>query len=879
MIGTWLAGLTRSRLGRMAGTVACLCLAVAIITDLGLFVDHSSRSMTQRALATLTTDLQIQLNSGVDPRQASKTVSDAQPVRSVAEVGYGNVAAFEFQADGTTQTTGTGKVVGLPAGFFKDRGNDVRVLSGDMSGAVLLQQTAANLHAKPGDTVTLRLGGGATAQVKVAGVVDLKSADSFFQAVGVPAGAAPTAPPDNALLMPLGDWKQTFGSAGATDVRTQLHVVIDRSALSSDPNEAYAQAAGLGRNLEARFAGNGIVGNNLAAQLDATRGDALYAKVLFLFLGIPGAALGVLLAFIIARSDEETRGRDQSLLRVRGAAPNTILWFVAAETLVLGVIAGVAGVLVAALAAQTLAGIASPLSDWPALIWGLISGIVLACASVFIPATIAARRRSVVAARAPRYRAEQPLWQRLFLDLIFLALSGLIFWKTAATGYQIVLATEGVTATAVDYTAFLAPLLFWIGAGLLVVRLVRLGLAHGGTIIARMLTPLAGVVAPTVSSALRWQRARIALAVALVALATAFLVSTAVFNSTYNAQARVDAELTNGADVTISGSTAAPADAYMDAVAKLPGVTATEPMQHRYAYVGTDLQDLYGVDPIRLGRATDLSNAFFQNHDAKATMGALAARQDAVLVSEETVNDFQLSVGDTMNLRLQGPDHSYHAIPFTFVGVAREFPTAPKDSFLVANASYITKMTGLPASEVVLVRTDGNIGAVKQSTESLLAGKGQQVSSLLDAVHTIGTSLTAVDVGGLSSIELVFAVLLGVAATGLNLALGFADRRRDFAVLKALGARGRTLAAFVWGESVVVLVVGAVAGAVIGAVIAEILIVVLQGVFDPPPETPAVPWSYLLGAMVVLGVAAWLAAANATRQAEVAAISRMREQR
>jgi putative ABC transport system permease protein len=863
----------------MAGMVVCLCLAVAILTDLGLFVDHSSHSMTQRALATLTTDLQVQLNPGLDPQQATKTVREALPVQSVAEVGYGDVAAFELQADGTTQTTGAGKAVGIPSDYFDKRGTDIRLLAGDMSGAMLLQQTAANLHAKPGDTVTLRLGGAATAQVKVTGVIDLKSADSFFQAVGVPTGAAPTAPPDNAVLMPFADWKHVFGSPGATDAKTQLHVVIDRSALSTDPNEAYAKAAALGRNLEARFAGNGIVGNNLAAQLDATRGDALYAKVLFLFLGIPGAALGVLLAFIIARSEEETRSRDQALLRVRGAAPNTILGFIAAETLVLGVIAAVTGVLVAALAAQTLAGIASPLSDWPLLAGGLVAGIVLATASVFVPASVAARRRSVVGARAPSYRAAQPLWQRMFLDLILIAVSGVIFWKTAATGYQIVLATEGVTATAVDYTAFLAPLLFWIGAGLVVVRLVRLGLVHGSTTLARILAPVAGAVAPTVSSALRWQRARIALAVALVALATAFLVSTAIFNSTYNAQARVDAELTNGADVTITGSTALPAASYLEAIAKLPGVTAAEPMEHRYAYVGTDLQDLYGIDPARLSRATDLSNAFFQNHDAKATIEALAAKQDAVLVSEETVNDFQLSLGDSINLRLQGSDHTYHAVPFTFVGVTREFPTAPKDSFLVANAAYISKMTGLTAGEVVLARTDGSIDAVKRSAESLLVGKGQQVTSLLDAVHTIGTSLTAVDVAGLSRIELVFAVLLGVAATGLNLALGFADRRRDFAVLKALGARGRTLAAFVWGESAVVLIAGALAGAVIGAVIAEILIVVLQGVFDPPPEAPAVPWGYLLGATAVLATAAWLAAANATRQAEVAAISKMREQR
>jgi len=74
-------------------------------------------------------------------------------------------------------------------------------------------------------------------------------------------------------------------------------------------------------------------------------------------------------------------------------------------------------------------------------------------------------------------------------------------------------------------------------------------------------------------------------------------------------------------------------------------------------------------------------------------------------VSQETVNDFQLALGDTVNLRLQdATTHQYKAIPFTFVGVALEFPTAPKDSFLVANAAYIAAQTGTPGHEVLLIR-------------------------------------------------------------------------------------------------------------------------------------------------------------------------------
>ena len=51
----------------------------------------------------------------------------------------------------------------------------------------------------------------------------------------------------------------------------------------------------------------------------------------------------------------------------------------------------------------------------------------------------------------------------------------------------------------------------------------------------------------------------------------------------------------------------------------------------------------------------------------------------------------------SVRLRLQlSSDGTYQVISFAFVGVAREFPTAPHDSFIVANATYVVWQTGTP---------------------------------------------------------------------------------------------------------------------------------------------------------------------------------------
>ena len=70
---------------------------------------------------------------------------------------------------------------------------------------------------------------------------------------------------------------------------------------------------------------------------------------------------------------------------------------------------------------------------------------------------------------------------------------------------------------------------------------------------------------------------------------------------------------------------------------------------------------------------------------------------------------FQLTLGDTLKLRLPaaGSNGASHTVPFHFAGIVNEFPTAPKDSFFVANAGYVAARTGNPSVGEFLVNTDG----------------------------------------------------------------------------------------------------------------------------------------------------------------------------
>ena len=90
---------------------------------------------------------------------------------------------------------------------------------------------------------------------------------------------------------------------------------------------AYTVVDGAAKNVEARVAGSALIGDNLAAKLLSAQADALYARVLFLFLGLPGVVLAIMITIAVATSGAQRRRREQALLRVRGASTAQIVTF------------------------------------------------------------------------------------------------------------------------------------------------------------------------------------------------------------------------------------------------------------------------------------------------------------------------------------------------------------------------------------------------------------------------------------------------------------------------------------------------------------------------------------------------------------------------
>jgi putative ABC transport system permease protein len=862
----WLAGLIAHRRGRLVAAAAGVAVAVALIASIGTFLAGSTASMTDRALARVPLDWQVQATPRVTLPQLVRDVRGFPGVQTALPVLYARTTGYKASTGGASSSASAGLVLGVPSGYRAAFPRELRQFVGARSGVLIAQQMAANLGVGVGDRVLIGRSGMSDASVRVDGIIDFTAPQQLLLPVGVTASTqAPV--PDNVLIVPAARWQQLFGALARSHpalIRRQMHANLDHGALPRDPSAAYARALGLAKNLETRTAGDLVVGNNLATALDAARGDSLYARVAFLFLGLPGALLAMLLTAAIAGAGADRRRRDQALLRARGATLAVLTRLALAESLLVGIVGGAVGIAAAmSIGAAAFGSTSFGAGSGATAAWAgfsLLAAVVIATLAIALPAWRDARRITVARARVAVRKTGGPWWGGYGLDLLAIAGAVLVYRATSGGGAQLVLVAEGSTQVSVNYWSFLAPMLAWIGIALLSYRLAELVLRRGRFLVARASRLISGQLGGTVASSMFQQRSSIARALALIALTTCFAATTAAFNATYQQQAEADARLSNGADIVLTATSTRGLPAGLrHSVAHIPGVSSSEPLQHRYAYIGRDLQDLYGVDARTVLRGARLQDSWFGGGTAAALLAKLAQTPNGVLLSEEVVHDYQLHQGDQLTLRLLDQrTRRARPVRFTYLGVTKEFPTAPKDAYTIVNARYVARATHDAGVSTLLLQTGGGSPSDIGRRVRALAGSAAAVSDINTNRALIASSLTSVELRGLTRVELGFALVLMAAATGLLLWLGLADRRRTFAIAHALGARSRQLGGFVWTETCFVTAGGIALGALAAAGLTWMLVKLLTGVFDPPPARAAVPWSYLaeLGAIALLAVIA-----------------------
>jgi putative ABC transport system permease protein len=880
--------------------VVVLAAAVALLAAVLFFVHDSLGGVTTAAVGSVPVDWQGPVGSYDQAVSVAGSVQGMAGVSAAVPVATAPFAGMEHQADVGRIRSSSGAILAVPPAYLEKLHTFRFLHGGIVTGQIVLdQQLAATLQAAVGDTVTLTpRADGPGQQFTVSGVVLVTAPDILFQPLDPMAGPAPAQPPAEIAILPLATFAEkvasqlpTLGSgtaappaaattatAGQTPAapslpgepagtQWQVQVQLAPESLGAGPGAALKLAEQTRRRVERSLPGQVRFVDNLAESLSSAASDSLYADALYIMLALPGALIALGLVYLAALGTVERDRRDLALLRARGATRRRLLGMALAESVLVGVVAGAVGVAAGWLAVNLLVpgGVASGPVAFAAITAACMLLAVGGAAAARIGAGLGVFRQSVVEARSSVRRSGRPLWQRLYLDLAALIASGLITWLTLRTGFSAVVNPDSNPTLSLAVYMFFGPALLWIGATLALLRL------RGG-LLARLVrrsgsAPPRGLGGFLLASAGR-RGAALNRGLLAVGLLMAFAVELGIFAATYHQQAIVDAQLTLGADVVAAAPPGvAAAGDLATRIGAVPGVKATTSVDHSYAYVGPDLQDTYGIDAATFTKATALRDSYFRGGTSAQMLERLRQTPDGILVAEETIADYQLARGDLLKLRvLDRKTGRFVVADFHVVGTVLEFPSAPKDSFMVTNLKYLQAATHDSGPNAVFARVTGDPVAVAAAVAKATAADGTSVRDIRTQTAATVSAITTVDLVGIARIEEAFVVLLAAAAMGLYLSLALSERRRELGTMLALGAPLRSVAAFLWSEAALILGAGVVLAAGLGWLLAVELVAMLTHVFDPPPDALAIPWGFLavLLAAAVLGTV--IAGVAATRR-------------
>ncbi len=533
--------------------------------------------------------------------------------------------------------------------------------------------------------------------------------------------------------------------------------------------------------------------------------------------------VGALLIYnTIAVSVVRRRG-EIGVLRALGASRHQVRWAFLAEAaffgtlgtaigLALGRVLAEGAVMAMSMTVQTLyvSGEASAIhiTGWR-LIVAAVAGLGVALLAAWQPASEAAR---VAPSEAmARGRKDYQSGVDAGRGLRWATLLALI-----ALGCAFAPAVQGLPIGGYAATLFLLS-----ASALATPFIVQSGSRWSGGIIER-LTGVAGMLA---ARSIAGSLSRTSILVAALSTAIAMMVSIAIMVGSFRETVAVWMESQFQADLYMraAGRNGAQRFALFDAdvaetVANIPGVAAVE------RFRGYGIQ--YDGRPATLGLSDVAQHPersgvrFLNGGDTRAILTALSQR-DTVIVSEPFARKHDAWSGDQVTLPLQD-----RAVPFEVVGVFYEY--ANESGSIIGDRDRLMRYLPEAALSSLAIYVDPAFDedAVRQTIIDASANREllvvpnralqEAAMRIFDRTFTITYALEVVAV---------FVAVLGMAGALLALVI---DRKREFSVLRFLGASGPQIRKMILVESGLLGMLSIVLGVVVGGLLSLILIYVIN---------------------------------------------------
>jgi putative ABC transport system permease protein len=460
-----------------------------------------------------------------------------------------------------------------------------------------------------------------------------------------------------------------------------------------------------------------------------------------------------------------------------------------------------------------------------------------------------ARTASVVEQRRQLDVTWRPAWRRLRLDHWAIVVALIVLGVNALTGGSRRTTVEGV-ALAAGFYLLIAPIALWLGVTLVGVRSLA-------ALLARRTRPERSRPLTTwPASGFRWlgrRPGRTASAVIIGSLAVAFGTNLLAFIGTYNSAKRTEAAISVGADVRVTPGRILPAPS---PPVGGPDVASSVPVHAVVMTVGTDRRTALAVDPAAYAKTVTKAMPDMSGGSRDAALRGLATDTTSVLVSRQFAKEFSVAVGDSIDATVLDPARKPVPVKLHVTGVFWAVaPTVPGADFLMNTAAV--PPTALQAPDFYLIKAAQGHTVDQIASRFRAAVHGRQtwtVDTFRNGIGKNQSTLAKLNLGGLGRIETAGTLViasLGLAVLGAFLVL---ERRREYAVMRSLGATTAQVLVPPGVEGLATVVASVLVGVPVGLLMAVLSVRVLSPLFTlRPPLLHADPLALggLVAAVVV----------------------------
>ena len=391
---------------------------------------------------------------------------------------------------------------------------------------------------------------------------------------------------------------------------------------------------------------------------------------------------------------------------------------------------------------------------------------------------------------------------------------------------------------------------------------------------------------------LKMRKGRIVPLMVVLALTLSSTIAFTVQAESFHADLEKEISYAVGADLRVGGIPQP--FSFNDTLETYPGVSRAVPVLRTWASVGTVDLTLEALDAVEYSLIGRFDESSFFGADPSLILSELASVSNGLLISVHHADRLNKSVGDVLNLQVGGRlapvDVSFIIIGFihSAPGFGYASETDIPYSRLGAGFGYQAGLSGFAITNLDFVSTVTDISTASLFFADLLCVTDQDlilralndvpgVSAVIPEKfdlkgYSFGTALFLSTVEGLFSIGFAMSMLLSMFALTLFLGSVVRERKRDYAILRAVGASKKHIVNMVLSEFAGIVLASLGLSLVLGTVFGFVMstIIFTMSPFSRTLQaTIAFPIGFLTAALlievVVMVMAAYLPAREAAK--------------